>query len=191
MEIFNLLFILFVYYLFYFLEFYQKVLLVFSSCVFVSLLVNHKTIEDKSNNTDSNKFLYFILNNLINIIIFIYNLTFMFLNNLKNVYGFSYIYKLLEKVNRCYLHGRDTIISYVLQNSMSLLFNSKLGQLANPSTQPANQYTQPVDNKYTQPVANQPLQNNSSTVEKKAFNNEIEMNNFLDDILNNTNKKNN
>ena len=162
MEIFNLLFVLFVYYLFYFMEFYQKVLIVFSSCMFVSLLANHQTIEDKSNNPEGNQFLYFILNTLINIIIFAYQFCYVTVSKIKNVYGFSHIYGFFEKVNIYYLQGRDTIISYVLQNSMNMILNPNM-----LSPQPSN-----------------PVITNRSTVNNKAFDNKIEMNNFLDDILN-------
>lgn len=171
MEIFNLLFVLFVYYLFYFMEFYQKVLLIFSSCLFVSLLANHKTIEEKSNNPEGNQFFYFILNTFINIIVFLYNFTFLTLNKIKNIYGFSHIYSLLEKINVQYLHGRDTIISYVLQNSMNLLLNPNI--MSSNNFNPNNSFTD----------TNQ-SQKKSNKLETRAFNDKEEMNNFLDDILN-------
>ena len=173
MEIFNLLFVLFVYYLFYFMEFYQKILLIFSSCIFVSLLANHKTIEDKSNNPEGNQFLYFVLNTIINVIIFLYKLTFVLFDKIKKIYGFSHVYGFFEKINLFYLQGRDTIISYVLQNSMNLLLN--------PNIMSQNYNPQPVNLNQTQ-----------KTIEKKekAFNNKDEMNNFLDNILNSNDKKN-
>ncbi len=168
MEIFNLLFVLFVYYLFYFMQFYQKVLLIFSSCMFVSLLANHKTIEEKSNNPEGNQFFYFILNTLINLIIFLYNFSFTVLNKIKNIYGFSHIYSLLEKINLHYLIGRDKIISYALQNSMNLLLN--------PNIMSENNLNQPLNINQPKKIINKK--------ETKAFNNKEEMDNFLDNILN-------
>ena len=169
MEIFNLLFVLFVYYLFYFMQFYQKVLLIFSSCIFVSILANHKTIEEKSNNPEGNQFLYFILNTIINLIIFLYNFSFVVLNKVKNIYGFSYIYSLLEKINLHYLYGRDKIISFLLQNSMSLLLNPNLMSESNSNHQQSitNQSKKIINKKET-----------------KAFNDKKDMDNFLDNILN-------
>ena len=48
MEIINLFILLSIYYLLYFLEFYQKFLLIIGSSMFVSLLTHHKEIEEKS-----------------------------------------------------------------------------------------------------------------------------------------------
>ena len=150
------------------MQFYQKVLLIFSSCMFVSLLANHKTIEEKSNNPEGNQFFYFILNTLINLIIFLYNFSFTVLNKIKNIYGFSHIYSLLEKINLHYLIGRDKIISYALHNSMNLLLN--------PNIMSENNLNQPLNINQPKKIINKK--------ETKAFNNKEEMDNFLDNILN-------
>ena len=70
MEIINLFILLSIYYLLYFLEFYQKFLLIVGSSMFVSLLSHHRQVEEKSKNTEDYRFVYFALHNIIQLTFF-------------------------------------------------------------------------------------------------------------------------
>lgn len=166
MEILNLLFMLFAYYLFYFLEFYQKTLLIFGSCMFVSLLANHGVIENKSNDPNGNTFMYFILNTIINCILNLYYIFVFCSNKIIHIYGFSHLYQLLNGINYYFVQGRDQMISYMLQHSMNLLMNRSM-----PQFEPTlHQETQKLEIK-------------KDTDNKKTFENKDEMNIFLDSLL--------
>ena len=87
MEVINLFLLLGGYYIFYNLWFYQKVLLLFCSSLFTSLIINHKYIEEKSNDPDGKKFVYFVLATIINITFFMHN--FIFTSQAKLIFNCS------------------------------------------------------------------------------------------------------
>ena len=113
MEIINLLLVSIGYYFIYYLEFYQKVILLFTSSMFISLLTNHKIIENKSNDPDGNKLIYFILNTIIQFIFFCYNCIIHICNKIYEIKYINQCYNYLEKINKIYLTGRNQILQKV------------------------------------------------------------------------------
>lgn len=111
MEIINLFILLSVYYLIYFLEFYQKFLLMVGSSMFVSLLTHHKIIEEKSKNTDDYRFIYFALHNIIQMTFFTYSLCYNFYNNLFKIKFVNSCHYCLKKINNFYVIGRNKILT--------------------------------------------------------------------------------
>jgi len=136
--------------------------------MFVSLLANHRVIEEKSNNPDGNYFIYFILNTTIKFIKFLYTTFMIITRQIGNLKGFSYIYNGLNCVNNYYVQGRDQIISFMIQNSMNMIMNSNMQ--INPQ------------------VSNFEPNNTPKVENKKAFNSKNEMDDFLDSLVD---KKNN
>lgn len=111
MEIINLFILLSGYYLIYFLEFYQKFLLMVGSSMFVSLLTHHKIIEEKSKNTDDYRFIYFALHNIIQMTFFMYSFCYNFYNNLFKVKFVNSCHYYLKKINNFYVIGRNKILT--------------------------------------------------------------------------------
>lgn len=111
MEIINLFILLSIYYLIYFLEFYQKFLLMVGSSMFVSLLTHHKIIEEKSKNTDDYRFIYFALHNIIQLTFFVYSFCYNFYNNLFKMKFVNSCHYYLKKINNFYVIGRNKILT--------------------------------------------------------------------------------
>ena len=163
MEIINLLLVSIGYYFIYYLEFYQKVILLFTSSMFISLLTNHKIIENKSNDPDGNKLIYFILNTIIQFIFFCYNCIIHICNKIFEIKFVNECYNYVKKINQYYLIGRNQII----QKFSGILFSTFVSM---PQHIPCQSQTQ--------------LSNNSSTQNKKnVFRDSNDMNNFLDSLV--------
>tara|TARA_B100000900_G_C20393573_1_gene639650 strand:+ start:16 stop:492 length:477 start_codon:yes stop_codon:yes gene_type:complete len=153
MEVINLFLLLGGYYIFYNLWFYQKVLLLFCSSLFTSLIINHKYIEEKSNDPDGKKFVYFVLATIINITFFMHNFILELSNKSLNVPLINHGYEMLKQVNQLYLVGRNQIVT-------------RLGNMVFKTMMPSN--PKPIINKEKP---------------KNVFKSDGDMNNFLDSLI--------
>ena len=127
MEIINLLILVIVYYTLYCLEFYQKILLLFGSCMGVSFFINYNICEE---NKDDN-LIYYMLDYVVHIFTYIYNFTIDMSNILFQFTIVSTCYGVLEDINSYYLVGRNKIfqkLSKVAFNSFLQIQSSKLNR---------------------------------------------------------------
>lgn len=164
MEIINLFILLSIYYLIYFLEFYQKFLLMVGSSMFVSLLTHHKIIEEKSKDTDDYRFVYFALHNIIQLTFFVSSFCYKFYNNMFKIGFVNTCYHYFKKINNFYVIGRNKILT-----SLSGIIFSAVVPLPSlgMSTPPSN-----INNR------------NISVKEKNdVFKDNSDMNNFLDSLV--------
>lgn len=175
MEIINLLLLLFFYYSLYYFEFYQKVLLLFSASMYVSMLVNHKSIEYKSKNSENNKIIYGILFKLIQFTFYTYNSVIYFKNKAFEFKIVNKFYGHLNQVNNHYLIGRNKIMQKVSGVALNAFtpFSSNL-LLNNPMLNNTQQQ--------------KPRINLEEKKKDEVFKNPDDMNNFLDNLID---KKNN
>lgn len=158
MEIIKLLLLILGYY---YLEFYKKILLIIGSCLFVSLSINQKSIESKSN--EPNQIFYYILNSLILSIFKLYD-TFVYLLKYSiRLPVISNIYSLLEFINYYYLQGRNKIFEYMMNNAVDIAINAKF---SNKNIINTNKSIIKDDN------------------QKSTFKDDDELNNFLDSLIN-------
>ena len=164
MEIINLFILLSIYYLLYFLEFYQKFLLIIGSSMFVSLLTHHKQIEEKSKDTEDYRFIYFALHNIIQLTFFVCSTSYKLYNNIFKIEFVKSGHAYLKKINDFYVIGRNKILKFM----SGVLFSAvvpfpPLGMLNN------------------QPNNRQP---NLEVKEKpNVFKSNTDMNDFLDSLV--------
>ena len=165
MEIINLLLLLFFYYSLYYFEFYQKVLLLFSASMYVSMLVNHKSIEEKSNSSENNRIIYVILYKLIQFSFYTLNNVIYFKNKAFEYEIVNKFYGRLGQVNSHYIVGRNKIMQ-------------KISGVA------LNAFTPFSSNLLTNNLVEQKPRRVIEEKKKiEVFKNSDDMNNFLDNIL--------
>ena len=167
MEIINLFILLSIYYLLYFLEFYQKFLLIIGSSMFVSLLTHHKQIEEKSKDTEDYRFIYFALHNIIQLTFFVCSSSYKLYNNIFKIEFVKSGHTYLKKVNDFYVIGRNKILKFL----SSVLFSAvvpfpPMGMANNQST---------INNRQTSNLEVKDKQN--------VFKDSSDMNNFLDSLV--------
>jgi len=143
MEIINLLILVIVYYTLSYLEFYQKILLLFGSSMCVSFFINYNFFEDNKNDN----LIYFMLDYAVHIFTYIYNFTIDMSRVLFQFNIVSNSYSVLEGINSSYLVGRNKIfqkLSKVAFNTFLQMQSSKLNRT--PITREPVTYT-PVQNR--------------------------------------------
>ena len=196
MEIINLLILVIVYYTLYCLEFYQKILLLFGSCMGVSFFINYNLFEE---NKDEN-LIYYMLDYIVHIFTYIYNFIIDMSNTLFQFTIVSTCYGVLEDINSYYLVGRNRIfqkLSKVAFNSFLQLQSSKLNRPPITRVQenvPITRVQENVSDTYMQnrnpftSLQNMspyiPIQNKSNVKDNDTFKDSIEINTFLDGLIN-------
>ena len=205
MEIINLLILVIVYYTLYCLEFYQKILLLFGSCMGVSFFINYNLFEE---NKDDN-LIYYMLDYIVHIFTYIYNFTIDMSNILFQFTIVSTSYDVLEDINSYYLVGRNRIfqkLSKFAFNSFLQLQSSKLNRQPTTRVQenvpitrvqenvPITRVQDNVSDTYMQnrnpftslqnmsPYIS--IQNKSNVNDNDTFKDSIEINTFLDGLIN-------
>ena len=109
MEIINLIFLTIFVYILSGIEFYIKMFFFFVLSMFVSLLLNHKYIEDKEKETG--EFKYVTGNKIITFTFSSYNKSIYCVNEFIKLPVICDVYQYLEKVNNQYVLGRNRIVT--------------------------------------------------------------------------------
>ena len=165
MEIINLFFLLFIYYIIYSLEYYFKFLLFVSLSLFTSIMLHQNKIQ-KRIEIGKNKLFYVSLNNIIELTFYSYSKYVAFKNYIFQYKLINYGYSKLEKVNSFYLVGRNKLLI-----EMGKLTYSALSPF--PTTQSYRTINRPIN-----------VRQNITTNEKKiVFKNDNEVNSFLDSLV--------
>ena len=168
MEIINLFILMSIYYLIYFLEFYQRFLLIVGSSMFVSLLTHVQVVEEKSKDPNEYRFIYITLHNIIKLTLFTSSLCNTFYNNLFKIEFINSGYNYLKKVNSFYVIGRNKILTKLSGIIFSAVIPfSSLGMLA---PRPNIENTNKIE-----------IKDNSDM--NSVFKDNSDMNNFLDNLV--------
>ena len=167
MEIINLFILLSIYYLIYFLEFYQKFLLIIGSSMFVSLLTHHKQIEEKSKDTEDYRFIYFALHNIIQLTFFVYSTCYKLYHNIFKIELVMTGYTYLKKINDFYVVGRNKILKFISGVAFSAVI--PFPPLGMVNTRPN--------------IDNQPINKIEAKEKDNVFKSNTDMNDFLDSLL--------
>tara|TARA_B100000161_G_scaffold258264_1_gene223030 strand:- start:1282 stop:1686 length:405 start_codon:yes stop_codon:yes gene_type:complete len=129
--------------------------------------MNHQYFQQKSNQPDGNTFIYFIIHSFIQFVFFTVSSITAILNKSIDLPGINYIYLFLKEINKQYLIGR---------NRLMLSF----GQFMFKTFMPPIGF---MGDSLPSPIQNSPIINNHPIENKKTFNNENEMNDFLDELI--------
>ena len=127
MEIINLLVLVIIYYTLYYLEFYQKVLLLFGASMCASFFVDYNFFEE---NKDDN-LIYSMLDYLVYIFTYLYNFIITASRFLFQFNMVSSSYNALQSINTYYVTGRNKIfqkLSKVAFNTFLQIQSSKLNR---------------------------------------------------------------
>ena len=163
MEIINLFFLTIMVYILSGLEFYVKMLMFFAVSMFVSLLLNHKFIQEKVK--DSNELKYIIGNKIIIFTFSSYDKSIYYIDEFIKLPIICDIYHFLEKVNNQYVLGRNKVVAS---------FGSFLYNIFLPKFEISSLLSPPA------------IQNEKKTEMKKisnTFKSESDMNEFLNELL--------
>lgn len=179
MEIINLFFLLFIYYIIYSLEYYFKFLLFVSLSLFTSMMLHQNEIKNRIE-IGKNKLLYVSLNNIIEFTFYSYNKYITFKNYIFEYKLIKYAYSKLEKVNSFYLVGRNKLLTEMGKLTYSAL-----------SPFPTTQSYRTINRTMNRPInVRQNISINETEKNKKkiVFKDEKEINNFLDSLVNKKDK---
>ena len=191
MEIINLFLLSVSYYYLYEVEFYVKMLFLFVMSMLVSMFINHKYFEQKSNQPDGNTFIYFLIHSFIQLIFFCINGFFVILNYLLGLPVISHFYAFLNEINRHFLTGRNRIMITFGQFMFST-FAPQIGSLGPvPQQQTINNQRTAINNQSSSIDNQRPAFNSQSSAfdnvetktNKNTFVDDNDMNSFLDGLL--------
>ena len=151
MEIINLLVLVIIYYTLYYLEFYQKVLLLFGASMCASFFVDYNFFEE---NKDDN-LIYSMLDYLVYIFTYLYNFIITASRFLFQFNMVSSSYNALQSINTYYVTGRNKIFQKLSKVAFNTFLQIQSSKLNRPPVTRVSELNRPSVTE----VSNAPIQN--------------------------------